>query len=115
MVSAATDNCQLNVNRTVFRYSGIQCGSGPTLIVVAVLGLACCGWWLHAGHAEQESHLTMHDGKITALQRESDRILAKPERTKFVKLGSLVSDLAPQGIQVDLPHLLMSHRRPWQD
>ena len=32
--------------------------------VAAVLGLAGWGWWLHAGHAEQENHLTKHDGEI---------------------------------------------------
>jgi len=34
-------------------------------------------WWLHAGHAEQENHLTRDDGEIATLQRVSDRILAK--------------------------------------
>jgi hypothetical protein len=38
--------------------------------------LAGWGWWLHAVHAEQESHLTKHDGEIATLQRDSDRILA---------------------------------------
>jgi hypothetical protein len=47
------------------------------LIVAAVLSLAGWGWWLHAGHAEQENHLTKHDGEIATLQRDIDRILAK--------------------------------------
>ena len=47
------------------------------LIFAAVLGLAGWGWRLHAGHAEQENHLTKHDGEIATLQRDSDRILAK--------------------------------------
>jgi hypothetical protein len=33
------------------------------LIVAAVLGLAGWGWWLHAGHAEDENHLMKHDGE----------------------------------------------------
>jgi hypothetical protein len=61
----------LKVNRTVFNVV-----LAP-LIVAAVLGLAGWGWWLHAGHAEQENHLTKRDGEIATLQRDSDRILAK--------------------------------------
>ena len=38
----------LMVNRTVFN------AVLAPLIVAAVLGLAGWGWWLHAGHAEQE-------------------------------------------------------------
>jgi hypothetical protein len=47
------------------------------LFVAAVLGLAGWGGWLDAGHAEQENHLTKHDGEIATLQWDSDRILAK--------------------------------------
>jgi hypothetical protein len=37
------------------------------------------GWCgrLHAGHANQENHLTKHDGEIATLPRDRDRILAK--------------------------------------
>ncbi len=61
----------LKINRTVFN------AVLAPLIVAAVLGLAGWGWWLHAGHAEQENHLTKHDGEISTLRRDSDRILAK--------------------------------------
>ena len=61
----------LKINRTLFN------AVLAPLIVAAVLGLAGWGWWLHAGHAEQENHLTKHDGEIATLQRDSDRILAK--------------------------------------
>ncbi len=53
----------LKINRTVFN------AVLAPLIVAAVLGLAGWGWWLHAGHAEQENHLTRHDGEINTLQR----------------------------------------------
>jgi hypothetical protein len=61
----------LKINRTVFN------AALAALIVAAVLGLAGWGWWFHAGHAEQENHLTKHDGEISTLQRDSDRILAR--------------------------------------
>lgn len=61
----------LKINRTLFN------AVLAPLIVAAVLGLAGWGWWLHAGHAEQENYLTRHDGEISTLQRDSDRILAK--------------------------------------
>ena len=65
------DNGQLKINRTVF-----DSVIAP-LIVATILGLVGWGWWLHAGHAEQENHLTKHDGEIATLQRDADRILAK--------------------------------------
>ena len=54
----------LKINRTVFN------AVLAPLTVAAVLGLAGWGWWLHAGHAEQENHLTKHDGEIATLQRD---------------------------------------------
>jgi hypothetical protein len=65
------DNSQLKINRTVFN------AVVAPLIVAAVLGLVGWGWWLHAGHAEQEKHLTKHDDEIATLQRDSDRVMAK--------------------------------------
>jgi len=44
-----------------------------------------------------------------------DHLAGLPERTKFVKLDSLGADLAALGLVVELPRLLESHRRPWQD
>ena len=67
------DSGPLKINRTLFNTV-----LAP-LIVAAVLGLAGWGWWLHAGHAEQENHLTKHNGEIATLQRNGDRILAKLE------------------------------------
>ena len=61
----------LKINRTVFN------AVLAPLIVAAILGLAGWGWWLHAGHAEQENHLTKHDGEIATLQRDAGRVLAK--------------------------------------
>jgi len=61
----------MTINRTLFN------AVLAPLIVAAVLGLAGWGWWLHAAHAEQKNHLTKHGGEIAALQRDSDRILAK--------------------------------------
>jgi len=57
----------LKINRTVFN------AVLAPLIVAAVLGLAGWGWWLHAGHVEQENHLTKHDGEIATLQRDASR------------------------------------------
>ena len=65
------DTVHSKFNRTLFN------AVLAPLIVAAVLGLAGWGWWLHAGHAEQECHLTTHDGEIATLHRDSDRILAK--------------------------------------
>ena len=44
--------------------------SGDCRVITCHLGTA-------AGFAEQENHLTKHDGKIATLQRDRDRILAK--------------------------------------
>jgi len=61
----------LRINRTLFN------AVLAPLIVAAVLGLAGWGCLLHAGHGEQENHLTKHDSEIATLQRDSDRTLLR--------------------------------------
>jgi hypothetical protein len=71
VVVGSCDQCPLKSNRKIFN------AVLAPLIMATALVLASWGWRTHAGHAEQENHLTTHDGEIGTLLRESDRILAK--------------------------------------